>query len=225
MRAMERGRPLVEIAAVCFGILVLVLLVALMWWPIFRPRPLQQGIMSCQNQLKSIGISLILYSNDYKYFPHVKALNEEHTVKDVSKVYRNVVHLGYIERPWHLRCPSTLSEEQRRANLKRPPLDKPKQWSWKGLPVSTVAPIHDGLDDPSLFDNDELSYGYRKAALSAVRAKSNDVMANEKEQVHSEGFFMLYADGHVEYWRSSETKRMQTLVNDFYCAGPRPKDK
>jgi prepilin-type processing-associated H-X9-DG protein len=184
----------------------------------------------CGNNLKGIGIALILYSNDYRFFPHMQSLNAPNKSTDVAKVYRTLIYLKYIDNAEVYICPAS---EDFFIQPTQAMIDNPKIFGWKGVVADGRKPIHSG-PGPDLFTDPkftELSYTYlrRKVNSTAVRSDTMiaadkairddvDSAANSTDPVgnHSDGFNILYGDGHVNFVSSSEATIMTRMVKRLH---------
>ena len=190
----------------------------------------------CAKNLRAIGLGLIQYSNDHKYFPHMQALDAPNLATDVAKVYRTLIYFKYIDNPEVYVCPSS---EDFPIRLDDSVIKDPRQFQWKSPTASgsTQAPILDPPPDPDLFidpDFHQLSYTYRRKSLATSDARSDIIIAADKALRedfdaadtgtgtlvdpignHLDGYTILYGDGHVDYSKISEealmTRMNQTL--------------
>lgn len=187
----------------------------------------------CANNLKGIGISLILYSNDYRFFPHMQALNTANTLSDVSRVYRTLIYFKYIDNAEAYICPSS---EDFFVQPSDAVVDNPKLFLWDGGNASGVKPIVSTDTDPDVMANPELSYTYLQRKVNASSARSDTLIAADKavredfnaagEDAqdtatsvdgatvgnHTDGFNLCYADGHVSFVPTAETGIMNRMV-------------
>jgi prepilin-type processing-associated H-X9-DG protein len=184
----------------------------------------------CANNLKGIGIALILYSNDYRFFPHMQSLNAPNKSTDVAKVYRTLIYFNYIDNAELYTCPSS---EDFFIQPTQAMIDNPKIFGWKGVVADGRKPIHSG-PGPELFtDPDflELSYTYLRRSVNASAVRSDTIMAADKAITedfdhldnstdpvgnHSDGFNILYGDGHVNFVSEYEEKVMTRMARRLH---------
>ena len=162
----------------------------------------------CANNLKGIAIGLILYSNDYQDFPHMRSHREENTAADVSTVMRTLVQLKYIDNTEAYICPSS---EDIFIQPPKAALDDPKLWDWGGKLAPSPALAITTRGGPPVQSNPELSYTYLRKARSAASARTTTIISADKSLVkldksgdrvggnHTDGFNIAYADGHVSF--------------------------
>jgi prepilin-type processing-associated H-X9-DG protein len=185
----------------------------------------------CANSLKGIGIAMILYSNDYRFFPHMQALNVPNKSTDVAKVYRTLIYFKYLDNAEVYICPSSEDFIQPSQEM----INDPKKFGWKGVVADGRKPIHSGpgpdlFTDPDFLD---LSYTCLRRSVSVSAARSDTMIAADKAIKddfdsavsspysgpvgnHSDGFNILYGDGHVNFASSSETTIMTRMVKRLH---------
>lgn len=227
MKALRRSFTLIEL-------LVVIAIIGIL--ASFLAPALQNGKKSalkaqCANNLRGIGTALILYSNDYRFFPHMQALNTENSEADVSSVYRSLVYFKYIDNTQAYICPSS---EDFHVEQSDAVVDNPKLWTWEGGQASGTKPILDKNGDPGVMQNSELSYTYLRRKVNASSARSDTMLAADKAVSenqgfsgvnnqststdgdtvgnHDDGFNILYADGHVDFVVTAETGKMNRMV-------------
>lgn len=188
----------------------------------------------CANNLKGLGIAMILYSNDYRYFPHMKPLDQPNTERDVSKVYRTLMYFKYVDDAEGFICPSS---EDFFVQPSEEAVENPRIWGWEGAVSSGEKPIFGADPDPELLANLELSYTYLRRRLNASSARSDTIISADKALRadacnisetssnpeipgnHSDGFNVAYADGHVSFRVNAELETMKKLVEKLHM-GP-----
>ena len=192
--------------------------------------------LKCASNLRKIGLAMIQYSNDYKSFPHMQALNTPNLATDVAKVYRTLIHFKYIRKLDVYICPSS---EDFQLQLDDAVIKDSRQFQWKSPAASgsNQAPIL-GPPDPDLFTDPDLlqlSYSYRRNSLAAKDARSDTMIAADKAIKedfdccyeagtgppppvgnHTDGFNILYGDGHVDYGFISETAVMVQMAKRIH---------
>jgi prepilin-type N-terminal cleavage/methylation domain-containing protein/prepilin-type processing-associated H-X9-DG protein len=186
----------------------------------------------CANNLKGIGIALILYSNDYRFFPHMQALNQPNAAADVSKVYRTLIYFKYIDNAEVYICPSS---EDFHIVPEDAVVNNPKQFQWKNAAASgsNTKPILAAAADPDIFSDQDflqLSYTYLRRKVNSSSARSDTTIAADKAVKedfdssdsgvgtnagpvgnHSDGFNILFGDGHVTFTPTSEESIMTRM--------------
>lgn len=181
----------------------------------------------CHSRLRTIGIGMILYTNDYRFFPHMTSLTGEHTPTDISKVYRTLIHFKYLDNPETFICPASTDKPQGAGwDGKVVEPKAPKLWTWEGkLETAPVPPVL-GPVGPGLADNTELSYTARRRALDGAKATSKDLLAGDKAVKteggetpfgnHSSKAVVVFADGHARVVGPRDTKvKPDTLNREF----------
>lgn len=159
----------------------------------------------CQNNLRGLGLALIQYSNENRFFPHMKSFREKNKATDVAKVFRTLVYYKYVDTAEIFVCPGSNDQF-----IERDPevLDNPKRFQWKSKAASSSIekPIKSGPGPDIYKDKDfkEVSYTYRSTLLNSSRARSNTVLAVDRYPHHKNkkgewGYNVLYGDGHVDF--------------------------
>ena len=188
-----------------------------------KPRHVAEG-QRCANNLKGVAIGMILYANDYRFYPHMRGLTADHDAVDVSKVYRTLIHFRYADTAELFICPGS-DDLPILQGPEGTPRWLAKQWSWQGRPNSTTgAPILQS-GDPPVFGNAELSYTARRKVLGAARARSTDSIAADKAERsptfkadgigggNHQGFsHVVFADGHVESTDKAKGKGLRAAL-------------
>lgn len=165
----------------------------------------------CRTNLRTLGLAAITYSGDKRFFPHVRNIRDhdgDATTGDASRTVRALYAYGYLDSPETLVCPS--SDDAAAATT----VTDPARWFWGGgsTPMAGVSPFTDGLDDPTLLEADELSYGWTRRGLSSGGARTIDVVAADRSLRqaklaglapgergnHADGAFVVYADASVQ---------------------------
>lgn len=187
---------------------------------------------ACANNLRSIGLGFIQYSTENRFFPHMKADKTPHDTSDVSKVFRTMIYDKYIDNAEAYICPSSEDFHIEMSDAVR---NNPKQFQW-GSPDpsgSNQRPERGGTD-PDVFQNSQLSYTYLRRRVASAHTRSDTMISADKavregDDVaqasngtgdvagnHSDGFNVLYADGHVEFVKTSEEDLCQRLASRLH---------
>ncbi|MDF1663049.1 MAG: hypothetical protein P1V97_14840, partial [Planctomycetota bacterium] len=113
--------------------------------------------------------------------------------------------------------------------------NNPKQFQW-GSPDASESKQRAKLSgrDPDVFQNSQLSYTYLKRRTSSTDARSDTMISADKAiraeddlaqstsgsaEVtgnHSDGFNVLYGDGHVDFVKTSEEELCRRLVERLH---------
>lgn len=221
---------LVNVLAVAAGLIIFAVLAFAILAIKFRLGT-EPGRNKCSNGLKGIGIAMILYSNDYRFFPHMTSFQEENSARDVSTIYRSMIYYKYFDNPEALVCPQS-SETW---NLSIRSADDPRSFFWDGCPKpdSSIKPIYDKSCDPEIAKNINLSYTARRKKLNAGSVKSDTILSADKALrgklssrpegtptgSHEDGFNILYADGHVSFSPIAETETLRGLQDNLQFDG------
>ena len=185
----------------------------------------------CANNLRRIGVGLIQYSNENSFFPHMQSLATPNLATDVAKVYRTLIYFKYIDNADVYICPSS---EDFSIPLDDAVTNNPQQFQWKSAFASgsDQKPIF-APPDPDIFtDADflQLSYTYLRRKVNSSSARSDTVIGADKAVKedfdaadtgtgtatgpvgnHTDGFNILYGDGHVDYSKTSEEQIMTRM--------------
>jgi prepilin-type processing-associated H-X9-DG protein len=196
------------------GFCVLGILASLLMPALIRAKE-QAGKAKCHNNIKGLEIAMIMYSNDYRFFPHMTSLKKRHTEEHVSDVYRTLIQLKYMDNSEVFICPQSEEIFIQPAQIV---MDDPKLWDWNGVSGSAV-PACKAPSKLSVYDNNELSYTYMGKMLNASRARSDDVMIADKSMRvdsngqgnHLGGYNVGFADGHSEFIHESNQKMIDKL--------------
>lgn len=132
----------------------------------------------CANNLRGIGLGLIQYSNENRFFPHMKNLATPNDEKDVSKVYRTLIYFKYIDEPKAFRCPSNKTPYVKPGKAV---LNNPKLFRWGSAKPGKNAkkPIFTKVD-PGVFQNSQLDYTYLRKKVNSSSARSDTIIAADK---------------------------------------------
>jgi prepilin-type processing-associated H-X9-DG protein len=177
------------------------------FWPTLLSTEHGDRNMRCQNRLKRIGIGMILYSNDYKFFPHMAGATEHNNRRQISDVYRTLVQGQYIDL-MDLEvfvCPNSDDFAAKYSTDTRDRASAAPTWDWRGRTRTGQWAIQDS-SKISVFSNSELSYTYRRSRLASSRARSDTMIAADKELKDSAGrgkqslgFNVGFGDGHATF--------------------------
>ncbi|MDF1661493.1 MAG: hypothetical protein P1V97_06955, partial [Planctomycetota bacterium] len=149
-----------------------------------------------------------------------------------NDVYRTLVQGKYIDNAEAFICPSSEDFHIEMSDAVR---NNPKQFQW-GSPDPSGNNQRPNLAgaDPDVFQNSQLSYTYLKRRASSAHTRSDTMLSADKavregDDVaqsgngsadvtgnHSDGFNVLYADGHVEFVKTSEEDLCQRLANRLH---------
>ncbi|MDF1662143.1 MAG: hypothetical protein P1V97_10245 [Planctomycetota bacterium] len=132
----------------------------------------------CANNLRGIGLGLIQYSNENRFFPHMKALKTPNDEKDVSNAYRTLIYFKYIDEAKVFRCPANRTPI---VKLGKAVLENPKffRWGQSKAAKTSEKPIFSKVD-PGVFQNSHLDYTYLRKNLNSSRARSDTIIAADK---------------------------------------------
>lgn len=205
------------VVAVCFGGVCLIGVLATLLMPALMKAKSKANRSKCVNNLRHVGLAMIQYADDRRFYPHVgptQALDGDVTTSDTPKVARSLIWYGYHDRPDTFVCPESYDLAFGAASPGAPTagVGSPRTWFWQGqtIPKSTRSPFVDGQPDPTLDTTDELSYGWTRRGLSpnvrgstrlsADRARRSDPSADDVlAGNHAEGWNVGNADGTVEW--------------------------
>lgn len=187
----------------------------------------------CANNLKGIAIAMILYSNDYRFFPHMNSHEVENSASDVSTIYRTLYYFKYHDNIDSLICPDS---EDLPLPLSQSMIDDPKTFSWdkSKIPAPGVKPIFDKSIDPALVKNEHLSYTAPRAVIVAASARSDTMLSIDKACKpltlpaipagapagnHEDGANILYADGHVSFCPIGTPSQLAVAIERLQLEG------
>jgi len=166
-----------------------------------RARGLAQR-SACAQTLRALGAAAAQYAQDQGAFPHVRGAGELDggvETADGPRAWRKLLRTGLLADPAALLCPSAprrqLPRQQRAAQ---------RRW------LTSTAP--DGPGDPTLFEFEELSYGWTRRALGPNAPAATPLAADKAvlprgwepdvETIvgnHVDGWNLLRRDGAVEW--------------------------
>lgn len=192
--------------------------------PIFmKPGKIQSNKTKCSKKMQELAMACILYSQDFRYFPHMAAGNSDQGPTQISDAFRTLVNLKFLDSNKAFVCPSS-------TDLVTPMSDSAKAdaklWNWQGQVDLSLSP--NSIRSPgslSVFDNSELSYTLRKRRLTLSDATSStmllaDKMLKQGENKdspgnHKDGFNVAYADGHVEFCSLEQRELLKRLQSEL----------
>jgi len=198
----------------------------------------------CANALKGIAIGAILYSSDYRFFPHMaKKLKTKDGEPEVSCCYRSLIYYKYLDNAEAYICPSSEDFFIKPAD---DVVDDSKKWNWGETKNSagssrTGRPIKK-VDDPKVGENAELSYTWVARYLNTSSVRSDTMLCSDKKARddfsasgdstatesavtignHIDGFSIGYADGHVVFRPLSDDSSVDELFKKLVMIGDRP---
>lgn len=198
---------LVVIAAVCvLGMVVMGVLGALMMPAMMKAKE-KANASKCASNLRMVGLGAASYAGDKRFFPHVTGLREldgDARTNHGPKVFRALINYGYLDSAEGYVCPSSF-------DLYVPTTSyDPREWFWLGQTRSATSenPLGDGMNDPTLLETDELSYGWTRRGFNN-NLSSNTPMAADRSVRrdpdaaylepgengnHTDGVNVVYAD-------------------------------
>jgi hypothetical protein len=172
----------------------------------------------CGSNLRQLGLAAIQYSDDKRFFPHVKGLRELDDGYDsnhAAKSVRALQYYGYHDNPEGWICPSS-SDTFVHITASAVQMD-PRLWFWNGTSLPTTptwrSPFVDGQPDPTLRETPELSYGWTRKGMNSnarsISLLSADRAVREVEGTgasalagevgnHIEGTYVLRVDATVQ---------------------------
>lgn len=126
------------------------------------------GRVKCGDNLRQLGLAAIQYSDDQRFYPHVRRLREldgDMDTPDTPRKMRLLFDLGYHDRPEVLLCPSS---DDRAAPLSEAARLDPDRWSWSGGEAPPREPVGapSAGRDPTLLETTELSFGWSRRTIA-----------------------------------------------------------
>jgi type II secretory pathway pseudopilin PulG len=208
------GKTVLIVALVCVPVCLCVPgILATLLMPALMKAKEKANRTKCANNLRQMGLASIQYSDDKRFFPHVRSLTTLDGAVDSNhstKKTRTLVYYGYHDNPEGFICPSSFDMFIPSATA----FDG-RKWFWDGSPNPTdgsLSPIVDGANDPNLEDTSELSYGWSRKGMNsnvrsttplladrAVRDESPNAPTNELMGNHFGGWNVLSADCTVQW--------------------------
>ncbi|MDF1662152.1 MAG: prepilin-type N-terminal cleavage/methylation domain-containing protein [Planctomycetota bacterium] len=218
-----------------FAAMAIIAILAAFFLPTISISRGKSNKQKCANNLRGIALGLIQYSNENSFFPHMQSLESPNLTTDVAKVYRTLIHLKYVDSPEIYICPDS---EDFPIELDDTVINNPKQFQWKSPTASgsNLAPIF-APPDPDIFTDAnflQLSYTYLRRSVKSSSARSDTMIAADKAVKedfdaadtgtqffgpvgnHSDGFNIMYGDGHVDYAKTSEEAIMTRMTQRLH---------
>jgi type II secretory pathway pseudopilin PulG len=202
------------VVAVCVGGVCLIGVLAALLMPALTKAKSKANRTKCSNNLRQVGLAMIMYADDKRFYPHVGptgSLDGDVTSSDSPRSARALLYYGYHDAPSGWICPDSYDLAWS-GNAPTAGVGSPATWFWAGgtVPASGLSPFVDGQRDPALDQTDELSYGWTRrglnsntratATLSADRARRSDPAATDVlAGNHADGWNVGYADGTVTW--------------------------
>lgn len=168
---------IVLVAVVCLVGIAVVGVVGAVLMPSIMKAKEKANMSKCSSTLRQVALGAIQYADDKRFFPHVEApgqLDGDPSTNHGPKALRALINGGYLSSDM-LICPSSLDLE-----MPRPPGESSREWFWDGdtRPDPRADPIGDGLDDPTLLETSELSYGWTRRGLNSNARSSMSLAAD-----------------------------------------------
>lgn len=199
------------VAGLCVGGACLLALLATLLLPSLTRAKSKANRTKCANNLRMAGLAMIMYADDKRFYPHVRAtrdLDGDVTTSDSPRIARALLWYGYLDQTDTFICPESYDLQVPSTAL----LAAPRTWFWDGgtIPAGGPSPFVDGQADPNLDQTGELSYGWTRrgltantrstALLSADRALRDDPAASDPlGGNHPDGWNVGQADGQVSW--------------------------
>lgn len=204
------GLIVVIALVVCVGGVCLIGILASLLMPALVKAKSRANRTKCANNLRMNALGMIQYSDDKRFFPHVRGMRDldgDVTSSDTPRIARTLVWHGYAE-PHAFVCPDSFDLLY---DPSSPGLSAPRAWFWDGQTVAETeqSPIADGQTDPTLDSTTELSYGWSRRGMnanvraavliSADRALKDPSATNALTGNHDDGWNVGRADGTVNW--------------------------
>lgn len=225
-----------------FVMIVLGLLLSLLPPVIFQHTTRSRQTV-CKNNLKGIGIGVLLYSQSYRFFPHMIGANQAHSPDLIPRVYETLIYLKYNDNPEGFVCPASDDEpiwlvESVRDEPRTMSLASGNSGGAGGDP--DIAPVHRGRAT-AIIDHQNISYTYLKTQASPSTQPASLIIAGDKDirvsadleksmkrvprssGNHNHLVCALHADAHVSVVRRQNRLVARQMVNQLVFEGSRTK--
>ncbi len=160
----------------------------------------------CQNNAKQLALAAIQYSDDRRWFPHVrgaKELDGDATTSDGPRCFRALIALGYLDQPDLFVCPTSAD----RVAVLPPSGPGPVVFGWGGrLPETAASPIAAPAScDRPLTELTDLSFAYTRAPLTSNASSRTPLLSDRRRGNHPEGqLAVAFVDAHVELTKDAD---------------------
>lgn len=234
MKSRRKGFTLIELLVVIAIIGILATFLA----PSILSAQNRANKQKCANNLKGIGIALLLYAGDYRFFPHMAGLKSQNTPQLVSRVFETLIFFKTYDNPEGLVCPSGEEEPKQLAESVR---DDPRTINLDDSNNDGTGgdrdtkPVRRG-SSTAIMDNPYISYTYIRRRLNQNSARSDNILCTDKDfrkpdvsgsgtetsttsgsrisvGCHDDGFNVLHVDGHASFLPLPEDEKVTRMVN------------
>ena len=187
----------------------------------------------CASNLRQLGLGALQYGDDKRFLPHVGSIQELDggaETSDGPHAIRALINGGYFDSAEVLVCPESFD-----VFVPPPPGAQPNpgEWFWGGDTrpngrISTSS-ITDGMQDPTLMECDELSYGWTRRGLNNnVRSTQplaadrglrtgDDLAVGEPGEFgnHEEGLNVVHAEASTQWLSTTaDPNAFDALLDD-----------
>ncbi|MDF1664014.1 MAG: hypothetical protein P1V97_19750 [Planctomycetota bacterium] len=187
---------------------------------------------SCLIHIRGLGISTLLYSQDYKFLPHMQPLTAPSKAEDASKIVESLMFFKYVDsdHPEVFTCPSS---PEKALVVSQKVVDNPRLFKLDAPEgyADTVKPILRKGGGRSAYQSEALSYVFAKKAIPQKTASKTTIVAADKFPYHLDdqgqrGYHVLYGDGHASFVllsNKAELKRMNDALHIAKTDSPKYK--